>query len=128
MPGLEETCGSLPKIHTKGEGRVPKQGDARCNDKACTGGNETRTPVDTSGDVGTYASVVIGLDAKHVVAYYDATNTDLKLAPLQRRSLRRRERECRDARQLGTLDSAPRSRSAWTEFRWWAISTRRITR
>jgi hypothetical protein len=53
---------------------------ARCNDKACSGGNETRTPVDTSGDVGTHASLAIGLDAKPVVAYYDATNGNLKLA------------------------------------------------
>jgi hypothetical protein len=53
---------------------------ARCNDKACAGGNETRTPVDTSGDVGTHAAVAIGLDGKPVVAYYDATNADLKLA------------------------------------------------
>jgi len=53
---------------------------ASCNDKACAGGNEKRTTVDSSGDVGTYAAVVIGLDGKPVVAYYDATNADLRLA------------------------------------------------
>jgi hypothetical protein len=53
---------------------------ARCNDKSCAGGNEKRTSVDTSGDVGTWASVAIGIDGRPVVAYYDATNADLKLA------------------------------------------------
>jgi hypothetical protein len=73
---------------------------ARCNDKGCAGGNETRTPVDASGDVGTYASVAVGLDGKPVVAYYDATNGDLKLA----RST---------TSPVPDRTSAPRSSTAW---------------
>ncbi|HLM93620.1 MAG TPA: hypothetical protein VK273_07405, partial [Gaiellaceae bacterium] len=53
----------------------------------------------TSGEPGTWASVAIGLDGKPVVAYYDATNADLKLV------------RCNDAacaggnEKIATLDS-----------------------
>lgn len=53
---------------------------ARCNDKACAGGNEARTAVDTAADVGAYPSLAIGLDGKPVVAYYHATDGNLRFA------------------------------------------------
>ena len=53
---------------------------ARCNEPACTGGNETRNAIDRTGDVGAFTSVVIGLGGSPLVAYYDATNDNLKLA------------------------------------------------
>ena len=53
---------------------------ARCNDRACAGGDELRSRVAIAGDVGAHASLAIGLDGLPVIAYYDATNADLKLA------------------------------------------------
>lgn len=52
---------------------------AKCGNAACTGGN-TITAVDTVGDVGHYTSIVIGADGLPVIAYYDVTNADLKVA------------------------------------------------
>lgn len=51
----------------------------RCNDPACTGTERIAT-LDSAGDVGQYASLAIGLDGVPVVAYYDATNTRIKVA------------------------------------------------
>jgi hypothetical protein len=73
---------------------------ARCNDPACMGGNETRTTVASSGDVGQFASLGLGLDGRPAVAFFDLTNEDLRLA------------RCNDAACAGgnekmtTLDSA----------------------
>ena len=53
---------------------------ARCNDPACTGGNEKVTTLDSAGDVGQYASLAIGVDGVPVVAYFDATNSKVKVA------------------------------------------------
>jgi hypothetical protein len=73
---------------------------ARCNDPACTGGNETRTTVVSAGDVGQFASLGLGLDGRPDVAFFDLTSEDLRLA------------RCNDAACAGgnekvtTLDSA----------------------
>ena len=53
---------------------------AHCNDRACAGGNETRTAVDRTGDVGQFSSLAIGLDGNPAIGYYDATNANLKVA------------------------------------------------
>ena len=53
---------------------------ARCNDFACSGENETISVVDSLGDVGQYASLAIGTNGNPVIAYYDATNGNLKVA------------------------------------------------
>jgi hypothetical protein len=73
---------------------------ARCNDLACTGGDEVRSRVATAGDVGSYASLAIGLDGRPVIAYYDVTNANLKLA-------RCNDPACAgENEKLATLDSA----------------------
>ncbi len=48
-----------------------------CQDRACT--TRTRTVVDSTGDVGRYADVVI-VGGRAYIGYYDATNGDLKIA------------------------------------------------
>jgi hypothetical protein len=53
---------------------------ARCNDPACAGGNEKRSTVASTGDVGQWASLGIGLDGRPAVAFYDVTLHVLKLA------------------------------------------------
>ena len=54
---------------------------AKCNDTACTGGNETITTVDDhANDVGQYTSIAIGTDGFPVIGYYDATSGNLKIA------------------------------------------------
>ena len=40
----------------------------------------TITTLDSTGDVGSYNSIVLGADDNPVIAYYDATNKDLKVA------------------------------------------------
>ena len=40
----------------------------------------SRTTVDRAGDIGQYSSIAIGSDGLPVIAYYDATNKDLKVA------------------------------------------------
>ena len=40
----------------------------------------TSTTVDRAGDVGQYSSIATGSDGLPVIAYYDATNKDLKVA------------------------------------------------
>lgn len=53
---------------------------ARCNDRACAGGNETISTVDGAGDVGEFASLAIGLDGNPVIAYYKRSSGDLRVA------------------------------------------------
>lgn len=53
---------------------------ARCNDKACGGGDETISTVESSGDVGEFASLAIGADGNPVIAYYKRSTGDLKVA------------------------------------------------
>ncbi len=73
---------------------------AKCNDAACTGGNETISTVDGAGRVGVYTAIAIGTDGLPVISYYDSTNGDLKVA------------KCNDAactggnETLSTVDSA----------------------
>jgi hypothetical protein len=52
---------------------------ARCANSTCSGTSRV-TAVDSAGDVGQYASLAIGADGLPVIAYYDATNGDLKVA------------------------------------------------
>jgi hypothetical protein len=52
---------------------------AKCLTASCTGTTAT-TLVDSIGDVGRYSSIAIGMDGFPVVGYYDATNSDLKVA------------------------------------------------
>jgi predicted regulator of Ras-like GTPase activity (Roadblock/LC7/MglB family) len=53
---------------------------AKCANAACSGGASTLSTVDSAGDVGYYTSIAIGADALPVIAYYDLTNADLKVA------------------------------------------------
>ena len=62
---------------------------AACNDHRCTGADETITAIDTTGVVGMFTSIIIGLDGNPVIAYYDYTNEYLKVAA------------CNDARCAG---------------------------
>jgi predicted regulator of Ras-like GTPase activity (Roadblock/LC7/MglB family) len=53
---------------------------AKCANAACSGGASTLSTVDSAGDVGWYASIAIGADALPVMAYFDNSNLDLKVA------------------------------------------------
>ncbi len=53
---------------------------ARCNDKACAGGNEAISTVESTGDVGEFASLAIGVDGNPVIAYYKRSTGDLRVA------------------------------------------------
>ena len=53
---------------------------AKCTDAPCTTGTSTISIVESDGNVGLHTSIAIGADGLPVVAYYDATNTDLKVA------------------------------------------------
>ena len=51
---------------------------AKCANADCLGTSQV-TAVDSAGDVGQFASMAIGADGLPVIAYYDATNGDLKV-------------------------------------------------
>lgn len=54
---------------------------AKCNDPACSGGDETITTVDdTANDVGRFTSIAIGADGLPVIGYLDDTALSLKVA------------------------------------------------
>ncbi|MDO8715493.1 MAG: hypothetical protein Q7J73_01610, partial [Dehalococcoidales bacterium] len=56
---------------------------AKCNDMACSGGDETITTVNdlgTAADSGGYTSIAIGKDGYPWVSYFDNDNNDLKVA------------------------------------------------
>ena len=59
------------------------QGDLkvlRCNDRICDGSGDTINVVASSGDVGQHTSIATGTNGNPVIAYYDVTNHDLKVA------------------------------------------------
>ncbi len=51
-----------------------------CNDANCAGGGESVRAVDGAADVGTYTSLVLDAAGNPVIAYYDGSNGDLKVA------------------------------------------------
>jgi hypothetical protein len=53
---------------------------AKCNDAACTGGDETITQVDNAATVGLNTSIAIGTDGFPVISYRDSSATALKVA------------------------------------------------
>lgn len=62
---LDSTNGGLKVLH--------------CGDLLCTTGGNTITTVDSTGDLGYYTSITVGVDGLPVVSYYDGTNKDLKV-------------------------------------------------
>jgi hypothetical protein len=52
---------------------------AACTNPTCTT-STTITAIDTTGDVGGFTSIAIGLDGNPIISYTDATNGDLKVA------------------------------------------------
>jgi len=52
---------------------------AKCSNAACAGGAIIST-IDSTGVVGMYTSLAVGVDGLPVISYYDQTNTALKLA------------------------------------------------
>ncbi len=50
-----------------------------CNDANCSGGDDTISSVDSTGTVGLYPSMVLDGSGYPVIAYYDSTNTNVKL-------------------------------------------------
>jgi len=50
-----------------------------CGNISCSSGN-TVTTVDSADDLGRHTSIAIGTDNNPVISYYDATNSDLKVA------------------------------------------------
>ncbi|WKZ81704.1 MAG: cell wall-binding repeat-containing protein [Acidimicrobiia bacterium] len=53
---------------------------AHCDDPACSGGGESIVTVDNTANLGYYTSLALDSSGYPVIAYYDATNTSLKLA------------------------------------------------
>ncbi len=51
-----------------------------CNDPACAPGGDVTNTVDNSADVGLYSSLALDASGNPVIAYYDSTNGNLKLA------------------------------------------------
>ena len=51
----------------------------RCTDVRCAVNKTIVTTVDSAGDVGTYTSGTVDSSNRPVIAYYDATNADLKV-------------------------------------------------
>jgi hypothetical protein len=51
-----------------------------CNDPNCSGANESIKTVDADGNVGQWTSLVLDGSGNPVIAYYDGTTHDLKLA------------------------------------------------
>jgi len=51
-----------------------------CNDPDCSGGDELLRTVDSTGIVGVFTSLVLDASGHPVIAYYDYSNGNLKLA------------------------------------------------
>lgn len=51
----------------------------RCNDPACSGGDDLSVTLDSTGDVGPFSSVALDRSGSPVVSYYDLSNGDLRL-------------------------------------------------
>lgn len=50
----------------------------KCSDPVCSVGSSSTVTVDSAGDVGKYASLTIGQDGLPAIAYFDATNADIR--------------------------------------------------
>ena len=53
---------------------------AKCMDAACSAEKTIITALDTLGNVGQHTSIAVGADGVPIIAYYDVTNGDLKVA------------------------------------------------
>ena len=53
---------------------------AHCNDRDCAGGDESIATVDSTGQVGSNASLAVDAAGLPVIAYYDESNGHLKIA------------------------------------------------
>jgi hypothetical protein len=53
---------------------------AKCNDPACTGGDEVVSTVDKKDCVGLYSSIAISTDGTPLISYYDSNQGRLKVA------------------------------------------------
>jgi hypothetical protein len=53
---------------------------AHCTNPNCSGSLATITTLDSTGFVGAFTSITTGADQLGIVAYYDSTNSDLKIA------------------------------------------------
>ena len=52
---------------------------AHCSNTTCSA-TDSVVSIDLIGDVGRQTSIVIGVDGRGLISYYDATNKDLKVA------------------------------------------------
>jgi hypothetical protein len=69
----------------------------KCGNAACSSGNITTT-VDSTGDVGQYASIAIGTDGFPVISYFDETGDDLEFVKCGNAA-------CSSGNTLTTVDS-----------------------
>jgi hypothetical protein len=53
---------------------------AKCAKAACTAGTSTLSTVDSTGDVGFFSSIAIGIDGLPVIAYQGGIGGNLKVA------------------------------------------------
>ena len=58
--------------------------DCNCNDNDPNTTDHNHFTVDRTGHVGDYSAIAVGSDGLPVIAYYDATNKDLKVAHCSR--------------------------------------------
>ena len=70
---------------------------AKCGNASCSSVNPPTT-VDSTGNVGQYASIAIGTDGFPVISYYDTTNGDLKVAKCG-------DASCSSGNTITTIDS-----------------------
>ncbi len=70
----------------------------KCGNASCTSGNASTT-VDSTDDVGQYASIAVPSDGLPIISYYDATNDDLKVVKCGNSA-------CSSGNTITVLDSA----------------------